>query len=69
MTLKELIKEGIIKDEDRIVVKKAVAGNLERIASGNWYQDRVLEYMEAEIYSLSYVKGRGWTVNLDRIEV
>ena len=68
MTLRELINEGLIKDEDRIVIKQSVAGTPRQIAEGKWNECSVADYMDSEIYSITYTKGKGWFVNLNRQE-
>ena len=68
MTLRELIDGGLLKDDDIIVINRSVKGTVKSVIKGNWYQDHVLECMDAEIFSLSYSEGRGWYINLNRDE-
>lgn len=46
MTLEKIYDMGLIKDSTEIYIRK---GNFHVIASGNWYQDNVLDHMQDEI--------------------
>lgn len=46
MTLEKIYDTGLIKDDTEIYIRK---GNFRVIASGNWYQDNVLDHMKDEI--------------------
>lgn len=43
MTLEKIYDMGLIKDSTEIYIRK---GNFHVIASGNWYQDNVLDHMQ-----------------------
>ncbi len=66
MTLKQVIESDLVKDTDRITIKRSIAGVCRKVVHGEWYTDRVLDLMDEEVYSLSWVTGYGWTFNLDR---
>lgn len=46
MTLKKILKMGLVKDDTQIWVRDA---EMRVLTHGNWYQDNVLEYLDSEI--------------------
>lgn len=65
MTISDFVKAGLIKDSDRVVVASSVCGTIGRI-KGNWYEDKILDVMNAEIYSARFSVSKGWYFSLDR---
>ena len=63
MILKDLIESGLIKDDEIVCIHKPMYGTLSEIASGNWYQDQVLNLMDEKIDKLSYCC-RSWDIDL-----
>jgi len=64
MTLHELIANGIVKDSDKIEIAKPLEGNAADIRRGNWYNDKVLDFMNAEIKSYSWSETHGFSILL-----
>lgn len=46
MTLEKIYDMGLVKDDTRIYIRDEL---FHTIASGNWYQDNVLDHMTDEI--------------------
>lgn len=64
MTLKDLITNGLVKDTDMITVAKPLVGSACDMRKGNWFNDRVLEYMNAEIKAYSWDEENGYSIAL-----
>ena len=64
MTLKDLIANGLIKDDDKIIIAKPLAGSACDMRKGNGYNDQVLEFMNAKISSFSWIHGKGYSISL-----
>ena len=61
MTLEKLHEMGLINDSTMIYVRGA---DDRFICKGNWFQDRVLDYMTAEIDSFSWNTANSISVDL-----
>lgn len=66
MTLQELFECGLIKDDDHIQINRPVAGQVQEIRAGNWFQDNILEWMDIPIYLFKWTRENGWFVTLVR---
>lgn len=66
MTISDFVEAGLIKDSDRVVVANSVCGTIGRIKGNNWFDDRILDVMNAEIYSARFSVSKGWYFSLDR---
>lgn len=64
MTLKDLVLNGIVKDTDKITVTKPLTGSACDMRRGNWFNDQVLEYMNAEIKAFSWSEETGYSIAL-----
>lgn len=64
MTLRDLIANGLIKDNDKIVIAKPLTGNACDMRKGNWFNDQVLEFMNAEISEFSWSEDGGYSIAL-----
>ena len=64
MTLYDLIESGIVKDEQRITVSKPLQGTGADMRKGNWFNDRILEFLGCEIGLLTWDEKNGWSIAL-----
>lgn len=64
MTLRELLANGLVKDTDVIVMAKPLSGNACDMRKGNWFNDQVLEYMDAEVGAFSWNEDNEWSITL-----
>lgn len=55
MTIADLFQSGIIKDADRIRIYKQFTDRVRVVAAGPWYCDSVLEWINSEISSFSFL--------------
>lgn len=64
MTLKDLITNGLVKDNDAITVGKPLSGSACDMRRGNWFNDQILEFMNSEIKAFSWSEDSGWSIAL-----
>ena len=64
MTLKDLITNGLIMDNDKITIAKPLTGSACDMRKGNWFNDQVLEFMNAEISAFSWSENGGYSIAL-----
>ncbi len=64
MTLRDLIINGIVKDTDKITIAKPLTGTACDMRKGNWFEDRVLDFMNMEIQSYSWDEDNGYSIAL-----
>lgn len=64
MTLKDLLFANVVKDTDRIEISKPLTGWAIDLRKGNWFEDRILEFMNLEIRAFSYDEKRGFSIAL-----
>lgn len=64
MTLKDLITNGLVADSDKVTISKPLTGSACDMRTGNWFNDQVLEYMNAEIKAFSWDEDNGWSIAL-----
>lgn len=55
MTLEKLYDMGLVKDDTKIYVRD---NEYNLIASGNWYQDNVLDHMQDELEAFTWQDDR-----------
>ena len=68
MTLKDFIMEGLVKDDETILIMKPICGKVYNVR-GNWFQDEVLDLQEREVVEVSWSKEKGWKILLAEVEV
>ena len=64
MTLKDLITNGLVKDNDTVTIAKPLTGSACDMRKGNWFNDQVLEFMNAEIKAFSWSEDGGYSIAL-----
>lgn len=64
MVLRDLISNGLVKDTDKITIAKPLAGSACDMRRGNWFNDQVLEFMNAEIKAFSWDESSGYSIAL-----
>lgn len=64
MTLEDLIINGLVNDNDKIMIGKTLTGSACDMRKGNWFNDQILEYMNAEIKALSWSEDSGLSICL-----
>ncbi|MDO4285247.1 MAG: hypothetical protein Q4C60_07895 [Eubacteriales bacterium] len=64
MTLRALLENGLIKDKDTITIAKPLTGNACDMRKGKWFNDSILEYLNAEIRELSWDENNGYSIAL-----
>lgn len=64
MTLKDLISNGLLKDNDNITIAKPLSGNTADMRKGKWFNDQVLEFLNAEIKAFSWSEDGGYSIAL-----
>lgn len=64
MTLRDLIQNGMVKDTDNITIVKPLTGSAYDMRRGNWFNDQILEFMEAEIRAFSWSEETGYSIAL-----
>ena len=64
MVLRDLISNGLVKDSDKITIAKPLTGSACDMRRGNWFNDQVLEFMNAEIKAFSWDESSGYSVAL-----
>lgn len=64
MTLRDLVLNGFVKDTDKVTVAKPLTGSACDMRQGNWFNDQVLEFMNAEIKAFSWDESNGYSVAL-----
>lgn len=64
MTLKDLIANGLVGDNEKITIAKPLAGGARDMRKGNWFNDQVLEFLNAEICAFSWDEGSGYSIVL-----
>ena len=67
MTLFDFLQEGLVKDEEKILILNPICGVVHKLR-GNWFQDHVLDLQDREIAEVSWNKEKGWKVLLAKIE-
>lgn len=67
MKFKELVTNNLIKDNDRITVAMPMTGSACDIRKGNWFNDQMLEFMDAEIKAFSWNEDNGYSIALKGI--
>ena len=68
MTLKDFIMEGLIKDDDKILILNPICGTVYNVR-GNWFQDHILNLQDRDVMEVSWNKEKGWKVLLAEVEV
>ena len=63
MTLKELLESGLIRDEEIICIHRPLYGSAMEIRQGHWYQDNILNIMDATVDTMKYCCG-SWDIDL-----
>ncbi len=66
MTFGEFLEEGLIKDDDKILILLPICGAMHKLR-GNWFQDHILDLQDREIAEVSWNKEKGWKVRLTEI--
>lgn len=64
MLLKDMILNGIVKDNDKITISKPLTGSTCDIRKGNCFQDQILDFMDSEIRAFSWDEENGYSVEL-----
>lgn len=64
MTLKDLITNGLVGDNEKITIAKPLAGSACDMRKGNWFNDQVLEFLNAEISAFSWNEDSGYSIAL-----
>lgn len=64
MTLKDLIQNGIVKDTDNITIVSPLIGSAYDMRKGNWFNDQILVFMNAEIRAFSWSEETGYSIAL-----
>lgn len=64
MVLKDLVMNGLVKDTDKITIAKPLTGSACDMRHGNWFNDQVLEFMNAEIKAFSWDESNGYSIAL-----
>lgn len=67
MTLKDLVINGLVKDNDKITLSKPLTGEACDMRKGNWFNDKIMEYMNAEIKSFTWAEDSGWSIALRQV--
>ena len=65
MTMKELIENGLIKDDDKIRIMRMLPLGFHISRRGSWYQDFILPYVNEEIREYSWSREKGWNIWLE----
>lgn len=68
MTLKDLIMNQLIKDDEKIRITKPIVGSISLMRGGYWYNDQILDYQNHEIVEYSWSKEKGWAITLAETE-
>ena len=68
MTFKEFLQEGLVKDDDKILILKPICGTVYNVR-GSRYPDQILELQNMEVVEVSWSKKKGWKILLAKIEV
>lgn len=64
MTLKNLITNGLVGDNEKVTIVKPLTGNLCDMRKGNWFNDQVLEFLNEEISAFSWDEDNGYSIAL-----
>lgn len=64
MTLKDLVTNGLVKDNDRITIAKPLSGSACDMRKGNWFNDQVLDFFNSEIKAFSWEEESGYSIAL-----
>ena len=64
MTLRDLILNQMVKDDDKITISRPLCGAAVDMRSGHWFNDRVLDFMNLEISRYSWDEENGYSIAL-----
>ena len=64
MTLKDLVSNKLVKDTDKITIAKPLSGNAADMRKGTWFDNQVLDFLNAEIKAFSWDEENGYSVAL-----
>lgn len=64
MTLKDLVFNNLIKDNDEITISKPLIGNACDMRNGNWYNDNIVNFLDSEIQAFSWSEDGGYSIAL-----
>lgn len=54
MKLRDLIINDMVQDDHKLKIYAELRGTKKAIASGNWFQDQLLDFMDKDIESFSF---------------
>lgn len=64
MTLKDLINNGLVGDDENVTIVKPLSGSVCDMRKGNWLNEQVQELSDAEISAFSWDEVNGYSIAL-----
>mgnify|MGYP006989052320 CR=1 FL=1 len=64
MTLRDLILNHMVKDDDMITIARPLCGSAVDMRKGNWFHDRILDFMNLEIARFTWDEETGYSIAL-----
>ena len=66
MKVRDVLECGIIRDTDTVRIRTEFLGSVQQIAAGKWFEDRILNELDSDVFEFKWSKFRGAVITSDR---